>query len=99
MGSNLRVLYQNYVGMVVIEPLGAIMIRLGGMRLTICIALTSHATKDLAMVLVPALLYGTFGLALSWNRNSWQLDTVPPIDQEVLLKSVDLLPLSPPAPQ
>jgi hypothetical protein len=33
------------------------------------------------------------GLALSWNRNSWQLDTVPSTDQGALLDKAELLPL------
>jgi hypothetical protein len=34
-GSYLRVPYQNHFGMVVIEPLGAVMVRFGGIRFTI----------------------------------------------------------------
>jgi hypothetical protein len=36
-GSNLRVPYQKHFGMVVIEPLGAVMVRFGGMSFTIFI--------------------------------------------------------------
>jgi hypothetical protein len=38
MGSNLRVPYQNHLGMVVIEPLGAVIVRSGKKPLMICIA-------------------------------------------------------------
>ena len=38
MGSNLRVPYQNHFGIVVIEPLGAVMVRFEGKRLTNFIA-------------------------------------------------------------
>jgi hypothetical protein len=56
--------------------------------------LPARATRDLAMILAPSILYGTVGLALSWNRNSWQLDTVPPSDQDDLLDKAGLLPLN-----
>ena len=52
----------------------------------------------LAGIISSNTLFGTWGIALSWNRTSWSLDTAPLVDQKSILERFEMLPPAPPRP-
>ena len=52
----------------------------------------------LAGIISSNTLFGTWGIALSWNRTSWSLDTAPLVDQKSILERFEMLPPTPPRP-